>query len=48
MFFEPIHPIRPEAAIAFQPLVDLGKRGWVEFIDSALRFTAEVHESGFS
>ena len=48
MFFEPIHPIGPEAAIAFEPPVDLRKRGWIETIDSALRFAAEVHEAGFS
>ena len=48
MFFEPVQPIRPEAAIAFEPLVDLGERRWVEAIDAALSITAEVHEAGFS
>lgn len=48
MFFEPIQPVRPEAAVAVEPPVDFGKGGWVEAVDASLRIAAVLREAGFS
>ncbi len=45
MFFAPIQPVRPEAAVTVEPAVDLGEWGWVEAIDAPLGLAAARHEA---